>query len=138
MHLVLAYCGGTLPALAGRLQTLGFEAWVANPNEITREEMQTVFRKLLLDTAAVCPHALALEMTTHHQIVYGSACGVACSTKETMNANIQALLSCRGLSAEQNQEIGRHALTLFLTSAARLKSGSRALRETAVVMGQTS
>jgi hypothetical protein len=37
-----------------------------------------------------------------------------------MNADIQALLNYRGLRAEQIQEIGRNALKLFPTAAARL------------------
>ena len=40
-------------------------------------------------------------MTTADKLVYGSDCGVPCTTDATMDANIEALLAYRGLSPEQ-------------------------------------
>jgi predicted TIM-barrel fold metal-dependent hydrolase len=120
--MVLAHCGGALPALSGRLIALGTQSWVPNPNGITREEMTEQLRRLYLDTAAsATPQMLrpALEMTTCDHIVYGSDCGVPCTTDATMDANLQSLLSFDGLTREQIQSIGTNAARLFPAAAAR-------------------
>jgi predicted TIM-barrel fold metal-dependent hydrolase len=114
--LVLAHCGGALPALSGRLINLGTETWVPNPHGITREEMTQQLRSLYLDTAAsASPQMLrpALEMTSCDHLVYGSDCGVACSTDESMDANLSRLLNFDGLSREQIAAIGTNAARLF-------------------------
>ena len=122
IRFVVAHCGGALPALSGRLMLLGNEQWVPNPENVSREEMQSHLRALYLDTAATCPTnlAAALAMTTPEQIVYGSDCGVPCTTDATMNANLAALLSFPGLSAGQIEAIGHNALKLFPEAAKRL------------------
>jgi predicted TIM-barrel fold metal-dependent hydrolase len=124
VRFVVAHCGGALPALSGRLLILGHENWVPNPQRVTPIEMQQHLRRLHLDTAATCPTALgaALAMTTHDQLVYGSDCGVPCTTDATMDANIEALMSYRGLTREQIEEIGHAALRLFPDAAERMRS----------------
>jgi len=127
IRFVVAHCGAALPALSGRLQLLGHESWVPNPQKITPSEMGTHLRRLHLDTAATSPTALAaaLSMTTPEQLVYGSDCGVACTTDATMDTNLAALLSYPHLTPEQLTGIGRRAFELFLKAAERVRSTDR-------------
>ncbi len=123
VRLVLAHCGAALPALSGRLLLLGTEPWVPNPNKLTPDEMRAHLASLYLDTAATgSAHTLrpALEMTTCDHIVYGSDCGVPCTTVATMRANLDALLGFCGLTPEQIEAIGHNALRLFPAAAARM------------------
>jgi predicted TIM-barrel fold metal-dependent hydrolase len=122
---VLAHCGGALPALSGRPMILGHESWIANPNEVTAAEFRAHLRGIYLDTAATCPATLgpALAMTTPEHLVYGSDCGVPCTTEATMQANLDALLSYAGLSPGQIEDIGHNALRLFPCAAERIKNG---------------
>ncbi len=126
--LVVAHCGGALPALSGRLFLLGDQPWIPNPNRVTSEEMREHLRRLFLDTAATMPSGLAaaLTMTTPDRIVYGSDCGVPCTSDDTMNANIEALLSFQGLTSGQIDAIGRNALRLFPKAAARIQVAAAA------------
>ena len=126
VRFVVAHCGGALPALSGRLLILGHESWIPNPNHVTPAEMRAHLRRLFLDTAATSPTTLgaALRMTTPRQIVYGSDCGVPCTTDATMDANIEALLAFEGLTPDQIQAIGRNALTLFPEAAARIEAAA--------------
>lgn len=113
-----------MPAVSGRLLLLGSERWIPNPHQVTPTEMRQHLRRLFLDTAATMPTGLgaALLMTTPDKIVYGSDCGVPCTTDATMDANIEALLAYEGLTPEQVQAIGRNALTLFPAAAARIEA----------------
>jgi predicted TIM-barrel fold metal-dependent hydrolase len=121
----LSHCGGALPALSGRLMLLGNESWVPNPNRITPTEFREHLRRLHLDTAGTCPTTLgpALAMTTPDHLVYGSDCGVPCTTERTMQVNLEALLSFAGLTREQIEDIGHNALRLFPAAAERIKQG---------------
>lgn len=123
IRFVVAHCGGALPALSGRLDLIGTQDWVPNPESITQVEMHEHLARLYVDTAATMPTALgpALAMTGLEHIVYGSDCGVPCSNDATMNANIAALYERTGLSPDQVQFIGRNALNLFPKAAARLQ-----------------
>ncbi|KIF66095.1 amidohydrolase 2 [Streptomyces sp. AcH 505] len=123
IRFVVAHCGGALPALSGRLELIGSQPWVPNPEGITATEMRKHLACLFVDTAATMPTALgpALAMTGLEHIVYGSDCGVPCSTDATMDANIVALRDRAGLSADQLQFIGRNALNLFPKAAARIE-----------------
>ncbi len=127
---VLAHCGGALPALSGRLLILGHESWVPNPDRVTPTEFRAHLRRLYLDTAATCPTTLApaLAMTTHDRLVYGSDCGVPCTTDATMQVNLEALLSYAGLTREQIDEIGHNGLRLFPSAAERIRKGERQSR----------
>jgi 6-methylsalicylate decarboxylase len=124
--MILAHCGGALPALSGRLLLLGNEDWIPNPNRITSNEMRKYLQRFFLDTAGICPTGLApaLAMTTYDRLVYGSDCGVPCSTDRTMNANLRALLEYPGLTPQQVQQIGRRALELFPAAARRMHSSA--------------
>lgn len=112
---VVAHCGGALPALSGRLELLGLEGWVPNPHRLTPSELSSQLRRLYLDTAATAPTALgaALAMTSARQLVYGSDCGVACTSEATMDANLQALLAYPGLDLQEVNEVGTGAARLF-------------------------
>jgi predicted TIM-barrel fold metal-dependent hydrolase len=123
IRFVVAHCGGALPALSGRLDLIGLERWVPNPEGITPTEMREHLARLFVDTAATMPTALgpALAMTGLEHIVYGSDCGVPCSTDATMDANLLALRERAGLSPDQVQFIGRNALSLFPKAAARMQ-----------------
>ncbi len=125
VRFVVAHCGGALPALSGRLALIGLESWVPNPEGITPEEFSGHLARLFVDTAATMPTALApaLAMTGLEHIVYGSDCGVPCSSDETLDANIRALRERTGLTAEQVEFIGRNALSLFPKAARRLRRG---------------
>ena len=127
LRFVVAHCGGALPALSGRLLILGNESWVPNPNDVTHSEMQAHLQGLFLDTAATCPTTLAaaLAMTSDEQLVYGSDCGVPCTTDATMNANLEALLQYPGLAHEQIESIGHRALELFPAAATRMNAAGR-------------
>ncbi|WP_017256293.1 hypothetical protein [Pseudomonas tolaasii] len=69
----------------------------------------------------------ALEMVGCKHIVYGSDCGVACSSDETILANRAAMLNLACLTPEQVQFIGRNALNLFPRAAERLAAANRAV-----------
>ncbi|KAE9400071.1 amidohydrolase 2 [Gymnopus androsaceus JB14] len=112
VKLCLAHCGGALPALSGRLLALGTEAWVPNPNGMTKEEMEEQLRALYLDTAGNTLQP-GLGLVGHKHIIYGSDCGVPCTTEATAEANRQSLLAFEGLTKEEIEEIGQNALRLF-------------------------
>jgi predicted TIM-barrel fold metal-dependent hydrolase len=127
---VVAHCGAALPALSGRLALLGLEGWVPNPNKLTASELDVALRRLYLDTAATCPSSLAaaLAMTTPTQLVYGSDCGVPCTSEATMDRNLMALLNFDGLTNDEKTAVGTNALGLFPAAAARLAEASSANR----------
>lgn len=124
IRFIVSHCGGALPALSGRLLLLGNENWVPNPQRITPNEMRQHLRRLYLDTAATCPTTLgaALAMTTADRLVYGSDCGVPCTTDATMDANLEALRAYPGLTREECEAIGRNALRLFPGAAERIRT----------------
>ncbi len=123
IRFVVAHCGGALPALSGRVLALGTEAWVPNPNGLTREEMKETLARLYVDTAATATeHTLApaLAMVGCEHVVYGSDCGVPCSTEQTLANNLASLRAYAGLTAEQIEAIGHNAKRLFPNAAERL------------------
>ncbi|KAJ3802314.1 amidohydrolase 2 [Lentinula aff. detonsa] len=117
VKLCLAHCGGALPALSGRLLALGTEAWVPNPNSITKTEMEEQLKRLYLDTAGNTASKSTLQpglgLVGHKHIVYGSDCGVPCTTELTAEANRYTLLNYDGLTKEEIEEVGQNALQLF-------------------------
>ncbi len=130
IRFILAHCGAALPALSGRLLLLGTEPWVPNPHHLTQDEMRLQLKKLFLDTAAAgSAHSLlpALVMTTSDHIVYGSDCGVPCTSERSAAANIEALLKFTGLSRDEILRIGSNALQLFPAAAGRLQKADEAL-----------
>jgi predicted TIM-barrel fold metal-dependent hydrolase len=125
---VIAHCGGALPALSGRLFALGTEVWAPNPNGITVAEMRSQLAALFVDTAATASASLllpAMEMTGKRgeHIVYGSDCGVPCSTEEAMDENVKRLLDFEGLTGEEKEAIGHRLEELFPAAAERIKEG---------------
>jgi hypothetical protein len=60
-------------------------------------------------------------MTTHEHLVYGSDCGVPCTTDATMQMNLESLLSYAGMTSEQIEGIGHNALRLFPAAAERIQ-----------------
>ncbi|MGW4399067.1 amidohydrolase family protein [Amycolatopsis nivea] len=121
---VLAHCGGALPALSGRLRLLGLEQWVPNPQHLTADEMDRHLKRLYLDTAATAPTALgpAVAMVGADHLVYGSDCGVPCTTEATMDANLAAILGYEHLTVAEREAIGRNALVLYPRLAERLEA----------------
>ncbi|KAI9824123.1 MAG: hypothetical protein M1819_001078 [Sarea resinae] len=121
---IIAHCGGAFPALCGRLCLLGTESWVANPNKIRAEEMEDQVRRLYFDTAATATcHTLdpALAVTSPSHLLYGSDSGVPCSSDATLDRNLKALLTYRGLTPSQIEDVGsKNALALFPQAAARI------------------
>ena len=125
IRLVVAHCGACLPALSGRLQLLGCEEWIPNPQRLTPDEMRETLRGLYVDTAAMgSAHSIrpVLEMTEAAHVCYGSDCGVPCTTSRTMTRNLQLLLQSEAMSKEEIQAIGRNVLKLVPSVAARLKN----------------
>jgi predicted TIM-barrel fold metal-dependent hydrolase len=123
VRFVIAHCGGALPALSGRLLTLGAEAWVPNPHGLAREEIRTQLAGLYLDTAASgTPHAIAaaLAMTGADHLVYGSDWGAPCTSESTMEETRQGLATSELLTTDQRETIWRNALSLLPSAAARL------------------
>jgi 6-methylsalicylate decarboxylase len=127
---VVAHCGAALPALAGRLLLLGTESWVPNPQGITRAEMKAQLARLYLDTAATGSAnslAPALAMTTADHLVYGSDCGVLCSSEATMQENLRTLRAFPDLTMTEVSQIGRAALKLFPSIARRVQPACEAV-----------
>ncbi|OCT46784.1 2-amino-3-carboxymuconate-6-semialdehyde decarboxylase [Cladophialophora carrionii] len=89
INFVFGHCGGALPALSGRISLLGTESWVPNPLDLTRDEIEKQLSSLYVDTAATAKTGLApaANMVGISHCVYGSDCGVPCSTANTMNEN---------------------------------------------------
>ena len=122
IRFILAHCGGALPVLSGRLELLGTEPWVPNPNNITQDEIKQQLSRLYLDTAATAATGMApaLYMVPADHLVYGTDCGVPSSTESTREASKKAVLNYDGLSENQRFAIGRNVLSLFPVAAARL------------------
>ncbi|KAI9846545.1 MAG: autophagy protein [Thelocarpon superellum] len=110
IHFVLAHAGGALPALSGRLSLLGAEQWVPNPEQITKQEIETQLARLYLDTAASASTGLppAIRMVGAERCVYGADCGVPCSTEATMEENRLAVLDVEAREAGSKGTIGQN------------------------------
>jgi 6-methylsalicylate decarboxylase len=120
--MVLAHCGGALPALSGRLKLLGAEPWVPNPQHLSAEDISRDLSRLYLDTAAtgLDSHlAAAVSMVAHDHVVYGGDAGVPCSNDSSMGRNIEALRSSSIMTGEEAEAIGRRAFDLFPAAAQR-------------------
>lgn len=122
MRVVVAHAGGALPALSGRLQLLGAEEWVPNPERITREEIREHLARLYLDTAATGADshlAAAVTMVPREHLVYGTDCGVPCSTEATMDANLALLQASSVLDRREVDALGWRAFDVLPSAAAR-------------------
>ncbi len=124
---ILGHCGGALPALSGRISLLGTESWVPNPQSLTREEIEKQLSGLYVDTAATAKTGLApaVNMVGIGHCVYGSDCGVPCSTPQTMNENkadVEAYEKDHDLSPGT---FATNTWTLFPEAAKRAEQGGR-------------
>ena len=123
IRFIVAHGGGALPALAGRLGLLGAEPWVPNPHGITRTEIEHQLGQLFYDTAASASAAslrAVLSITSSDHLVYGSDCGVPCSTDRTLEDNLRSLLAFPDLPRAEIDAIGNNALHVFPRLARRL------------------
>lgn len=123
---IIAHSGGVLPMLAGRLNLLGTEQWVPNPENTTQAEIEEQLARLYVDTAATAETGLqpASKMVGFNHIVYGDDCGVPCSTSSTMESNRQSVLNVSKSLGEDGNKIGSNAWALFPSAAARVEKGA--------------
>jgi 6-methylsalicylate decarboxylase len=116
LGVVVAHAGGAFPALFGRVRTLGNEAWIRNPRHVTVAEMEQYTASLYLDTpAAGSPHMMlpAVELVGEEHLIYGSDCGVPCTTDDVMLRNIEWLRDFNWLDTGQLTALGRRAVELL-------------------------
>lgn len=129
LTMVLAHCGGALPALSGRLGLLGAEPWVPNPEGLTSQDIRADLARLYLDTAATGTDAnlaAAVTMVPRDHLVYGADAGVPCSDEASMTRNIEALHTSAVLTPEEVDGLGRRAFGLFPAASRRHReAGSR-------------
>lgn len=120
---IASHGGGALPLLADRLELLGTEPWVPNPNNITKKEIKEQLSRLYVDTAAVGVAAMlpALRLVGKKHVVYGADCGVPCSTEATMEENRKNILAYEGLTEEEKDAIGHNVKVLFPEAVKRMK-----------------
>ncbi|WP_078876402.1 amidohydrolase family protein [Streptomyces sp. 150FB] len=125
--MVLAHCGGSLPALSGRLGLLGAEPWVPNPEGLTAEDIRADLARLYLDTAATGTDAnlaAAVTMVPRDHFVYGADAGVPCSDDASMSRNLDALLGSAVLTPEEVDGLGHRAFHLFPEASRRHAAGT--------------
>ena len=123
---VLAHAGGALPALAGRIALLGTEDWAPNPLRLTMDEIWQQLGTLYLDTAASAASGLvpALRLVGAGRCLFGSVCGVPCSSARNMNMNKEQLLDVERKETGDTGRIGRNGWELFPAAANRAKARS--------------
>ena len=121
IRFVVAHAGGALPALAGRIALLGVEDWAPNPNGLTREEIWKQLSSLYVDTAASAATGLlpAMKLMGPDRCVYGSDCGVPCSSEAAMDLNLQSVLEVEEIETGKPGKIGLNGWNLFPAAAKR-------------------
>jgi 6-methylsalicylate decarboxylase len=124
-NIILAHGGGPLPAMAGRLLSMGPypRNRTVNPNKITEAEMRDALARLYYDTGlAGTIHSLApvLAVTTPDHVVYGADFGAVCTDTEILDLHLEAVRSYPHLTAAQREAIGTNALALFPKFAERI------------------
>ena len=121
IRFVIAHAGACVPVLSGRLELLGAEEWVPNPQGIAKEEIEGQLGKLYLDTAASAKSALdpAIRMVGIERCVYGSDCGVPCSTELTMEENRQSVCEVERRMMGKSGQIGINGWRIFREAANR-------------------
>jgi 6-methylsalicylate decarboxylase len=123
--IILAHGGGALPALAGRLMSMGPypRNRTVNPNKITEAEMRDALARLYYDTGlAGTIHSLdpVLAVTTPDHVVYGADFGAPCTDIDICDLHLEAVRSNPRLTAAQREAIGTNALPLFPKFAERI------------------
>ncbi|KAI2844411.1 hypothetical protein CBS12448_2461 [Aspergillus niger] len=118
---VLGHCGAAVPVLSGRLALLGTENWVPNPQGLRREDVEAALRRLYVDTAATAKTGLApaVHMCGVAHCVYGSDCGVPCSTATTMDENRSDVGRFEMENGIPPETIGMNGWRLFPAAAER-------------------
>ena len=121
IRFVLAHAGGALPALAGRIALLGTEDWAPNPQKLTEHEIWTQLGSLYVDTAASASTGLtpALRLMGLDKCIYGSDCGVPCSSAKGMDRNQLSVLEVEDRETGQSGKIGLNGWHLFPAAAKR-------------------
>ena len=121
IQFVIAHAGVCVPALSGRLELLGTEEWVPNPQSITKEEIKCQLGMLYVDTAASAKTALdpAIRMVGIERCIYGSDCGVACSNERTMEENRHNVSEVELRATGKSGQIGINGWKLFREAAKR-------------------
>lgn len=124
IRFVLAHGGGALPALAGRIALLGVEDWAPNPHHLTREEIWQQLGGLHVDTAASAATGLvpALRLMGVGRCIYGSDCGVPCSSVPGMDLNKTELMGVEKRETGQSGQIGLNGWSLFPAAAERART----------------
>jgi len=122
IKIILAHCGGALPALSGRLLSFGPRR-TANPNKITEAEMRDALARFYYDTGlAGTAHSLdpVLAVTTPDHILYGADFGGPCTFTEICDSHLEAVRSHPRLTAAQREALGTNVLPLFPKFAERI------------------
>jgi predicted TIM-barrel fold metal-dependent hydrolase len=122
---IFAHSGGAVPVLSGHLGLLGAEAWVPNPENLTKEEIKTQLGRLHVDTAATAETGLApaLKMVGKDRCIYGADCGVLCSTTATMEENRISVLKIEEEHGLERSKIGFNGFALFPGAAEQARKG---------------
>lgn len=112
---IFAHSGGAFPAISGRVLLLGTQSWVPNPTGVTRDEMKAQMESLYFDTAATAATGMepAIKLVGVKHIIYGSDCGVPCSTKATMEENRKAVFTITQNVTGDGNVIGMNGFELF-------------------------
>lgn len=123
--IILAHGGGALPALAGRLMSMGPypRGRTVNPHKITEAEMRDALARFYYDTGlAGTVHSLepVLAVTTPDHVLYGTDFGAPCTNTEILDLHRDALRSYPRLTTAQRDAIGTNALPLFPKFAERI------------------
>lgn len=125
IRFILAHAGGALPAVAGRVASLGTTSGVPNPIGLTSTEVRSTLAGLYFDTGLLgdgpCLDAV-LAITTPDHILYGADVGAPCSYEDDLLRNIAAIRTYPRLTNEQRDAIGRNAWALFPKAAQRLNA----------------
>jgi predicted TIM-barrel fold metal-dependent hydrolase len=124
IRFVVAHAGGGLAVLSGRLRLLGAESWVPNPLGLSADDIDVQLKSLYVDTAASAATGLrpAISMVGVGHCIYGSDCGVACSSIATMETNRQAVKEVAKRVVGKSDEIGMNGWELFPAAARRASS----------------
>lgn len=122
---IFSHCGGATPILAGRLELLGAEEWVPNPEGITKEEIKAQLASLYVDTAATAESGMqpAVKMVGKDHVLYGADCGVPCSTHDTMEENKVSVMRIEKELGMQKGSVGENGWKLFPAAAKRVRAG---------------
>ncbi|HEY1505694.1 MAG TPA: amidohydrolase family protein [Stellaceae bacterium] len=123
--IILAHGGGALPALAGRLMSMGPypRGRTVNPHKITEAEMRDALARFYYDTGlAGTVHSLepVLAVTTPDHVLYGTDFGAPCTNTEILDLHREALRSYPRLSEAQREALGTNVLPLFPKFAERI------------------